>query len=141
MEEPDEPAGLTDAPQAAGNEPRYVTPPGDGPEVTDGTNAIELASGSNVYSAEGGAGDDDMTGDDTIRGGGGDDYVYGGTGADTIKSGDGNDSVYTVGRQRDAGVDRVDCGGGDEDVVYIQRANADRVANCEKIHLVIRDDY
>lgn len=127
--------------------------PGDGPEVTDGTNTIELETGGNVYSAEGGDGDDDMTGDDdpnrlygfgggdNVKAGGGDDHVYGGTGADNIKAGDGNDSVYAFNRQRDTGVDRVDCGAGDGDVVYIQRANADRVVNCEEVYFAMRDDY
>jgi hypothetical protein len=95
----------------------------------------------------GGEGDDERNwlygfgGGDTVKAGGGDDYVYGGTGADNIKAGDGNDSVYAFYRQRDTGVDRVDCGVGDRDVVYIQKANADRVVNCEEIHFAIRDDY
>jgi Ca2+-binding RTX toxin-like protein len=127
--------------------------PGDGPEVTDGTNTIDLEQAGNIYGANGDDGDDDITGDDgynylsghggadTIRSGGGDDTVHGGRGADRISSGDGNDDVYAFYNRRDSGVDRVDCGAGEADVVYIQKANAEKAVNCEEVYFTVDDDY
>lgn len=119
--------------------------PGEGAEATDGVNTVDWDETVDVYGATGGSGDDEMTGNDEYNqfwGGsgadniatrGGVDSTYAGADGDTVRSGLGNDVVHAFNTQRDTGVDRVDCGLGDEDKVYIQESNADHVVGCEKV--------
>lgn len=64
--------------------------------------------------------------DDQVYGGDGNDFVEGGYGNDVISTGDGSDKVAA----RDGFRDRVLCGQGDRDVVYID-PNLDTTKGCD----------
>jgi Ca2+-binding RTX toxin-like protein len=106
------------------------------------------SSGDCLY---GGGGDDCMlnrSGGDLIDGGPGKDRIYGGLpefrrrrGRDTIIGGPGRDSIHAgdandLVRAVDGERDNVDCGGGKEDVAYVDRR--DRVVGCERVHVVVK---
>ena len=89
-----------------------------------------LLGGPGNDDVDGGAGNDVTdggTGNDIVRGGTGNDHLIGGKGGDRLFGGSGNDTVDA----RDGQRDRVDCGSGKSDRVYVDRG--DRVSHCERV--------
>jgi Ca2+-binding RTX toxin-like protein len=90
---------LNDAPLTGANAGGYIS-------RVDGINGgFTIANGVRIENAQGGSGDDSITGneyantlvgnvgDDTLRGGSGNDDIDGGTGQDTLRGGKGNDEL------------------------------------------------
>jgi Ca2+-binding RTX toxin-like protein len=73
-------------------------------------------------------------GDDVVNGDNGDDRIWVGRGADVENGGAGNDRMHALARDRM--VDRIDCGEGDKDVVWLNSKEADVHVNCEIVKTV-----
>ena len=85
----------------------------------------------------GGEGNDVLRGrwgNDTVNGDNGDDRIWVGRGADVENGGAGNDRMHALARDRM--VDRIDCGEGDKDVVWLNSKEADVHVNCEIVKTV-----
>src|SRR6266498_64024 len=70
---------------------------------------------------------------DIIAGGAGDDYISSGYGFDRIFSGPDDDRIIPNGSVRDFNQDRVDCGAGAADEVFIYSYDFDTTINCETV--------
>jgi Ca2+-binding RTX toxin-like protein len=70
---------------------------------------------------------------DVISGGAGDDYISSGYGSDRIFSGPDDDRIIPNGSVRDFNQDRVDCGAGVGDQVFIYSNDFDIALNCETV--------
>lgn len=85
----------------------------------------------------GGEGNDVLRGrwgNDTVNGDNGDDRIWVGRGADVENGGAGNDRMHALARDRM--VDRIDCGEGEKDVVWLNAKEQDVHVNCEIVKTV-----
>ncbi|HEX7256126.1 MAG TPA: calcium-binding protein [Gaiellaceae bacterium] len=85
----------------------------------------------------GGEGNDVLRGrwgNDVINGDNGNDIIWAGRGADVVNGGAGNDRIHVLARDRQ--VDRVDCGEGNRDVVWLNARESDVHVNCEIVKTV-----
>ncbi len=111
---------------------------GKGNDTLDGGDGRDrIFGGPGNDTIQGGNGDDVLrgrSGDDTIEGGDGDDVIWVGRGADVQSGGNGNDKMHAL--ARDNQVDKIDCGEGDKDVVWLNAAEHDVHVNCEIVKTV-----
>jgi Ca2+-binding RTX toxin-like protein len=70
-----------------------------------------------------------------VNGDNGDDRIWVGRGADVENGGAGNDRMHALARDRM--VDRIDCGEGDRDVIWLNSRESDVHVNCEIVKTVI----
>jgi hypothetical protein len=73
-------------------------------------------------------------GADVVDGGNGDDIIWVGRGADVQFGGAGNDNMHALARDRK--FDRIDCGEGDRDVIWLNSRESDVHVNCEIVRTV-----
>jgi hypothetical protein len=100
--------------------------------ANDGAAGEKDLVGTDVEQAEGGSGDDMLTGGETpdaLLGGAGDDRLTGGGGADALFAGAGDDTLEA----RDAVADAVDCGAGTDGG---HGDPEDRLEGCENVEVV-----
>jgi Ca2+-binding RTX toxin-like protein len=96
-----------------------------------------MRGGPGTDTLNGGEGNDVLRGrwgNDVVNGDNGDDRIWVGRGADVENGGAGNDRMHALARDRM--VDRIDCGEGDRDVVWLNSKESDVHVNCEIVKTV-----
>jgi RTX calcium-binding nonapeptide repeat (4 copies) len=96
-----------------------------------------MRGGPGADTLNGGEGDDVLRGrwgSDVVDGGNGDDIIWVGRGVDVQFGGAGNDNMHALARDRK--FDRIDCGEGDRDVVWLNSRESDAHVNCEIVRTV-----
>lgn len=94
-------------------------------DFVDGGQGADDVSGRGAYDRVYG-----FTGNDRVSGGSGDDLVNGGTGFDRLFGGAGSDTLDAFDGHRDK---RIDCGGGEDDLAYVDPVIDPAPLHCEAV--------